>query len=440
MLRRLLIEMRKPVRRLQSAAAQLFTSLANPSFQTINTTVSNSMSADGLTWSQAPGFLFDQYGNVIVNAQNTIPRNVFIFNNGSSWTDNAGINDLSNIGEIGDRWSLVYDSARDCLHGGFTAGSEGYIYRRYTISRTGNAITSINWTRGSSPNAQLDLNATAYSLPIILQYGNKIVALWSVRTGTGADVRAVMVDITSNADAGATVSNWTHIGFSSTTTIGNAPVTASYSVIQTQSATADMDPSAKILSDGTLLVVYYKGGATNGYYARKCAWNGSGWDSPGTEFKLSDLKVAGTDTGYSLKEQLTSRIIEYNGKTYVIVAVWLSNASGDTVRLCEIDSANTVTTFDVYSAGGAHSYAPTFDITLINTRLIISYLKTSTAGTFARVFNGLSPLSSEVLLTNSVASDIPLLSSQSFGNKLLVLFRKQGSPPQAGYYGTVDYV
>lgn len=438
-LRNLFFQLRKPARALQSAAAQLFTSLANPTFSLTNTTITNALSADGFTWSQAPGFLFDQYGNAIVNAQNTIPRNVFVFNNGSSWVDNTGINDLSNVGEIGDRWSLVYDSARDCFHGGFTAGSEGYIYRRYTISRTGNAITSINWTRGSSPNAQLDANATAYALPIILQYGNKIIALWSVRTGTGTDVRATMVDITSNADAGATVSNWTHIGFSSTTTIGNAPLTASYSIIQTQAATADMDPSAKVLSDGTLLVVYYKSAGSGGYYARKCAWNGSGWNAPGTEFKLSDMQVAGTNTGYSLKRQLTTRIIEYNGKAYVAVAIWLSNASGDTVRLCEIDSANTVTTFDVYSSGGAHSYAPTVDITLINTRLIVAYLKTDNA-TYARVFNGLSPLSSEVLLTNSIASDIPLLSSQSFNGKLLVLFRKQGSPPQAGYYGTVDYV
>jgi hypothetical protein len=364
---------------------------------------------------------------------------VFTFSNdsGATWQDNTLINDLSDLGEIATRTAFVYDSTNDCLHGLLYYNTDVVVYRKYTLQYSGSSITGIAWTRGVDANTVLhSVGSVDFEHPIIFKVGTYVVCLWSTTGSTGANITAVRCDIGSNVNAGATLANWLHVGISSTGAIGSNPDTPSYTVLATTAQTQNMYPSAIILANGDLAYIYKK---TGSYYVRRATWNGNSWNALGTETKLCDIQVAGTDTGYSLKQQLITLPVEQSDNIYVAFPVWLSNVLGDTVRLCKIDSSNVATFYEVNSANGAHAYAPCTDIALIDTRIIISYLKTS-KDTYVRVFSGLTPLTAETLMvSNANPVDIPLLAQRKVNNKLLSLYRIEGTPPQIGRKTFMDF-
>ena len=405
----------------------------NPTFQAIDTPVTDAETADGHNWSQARPIVFDSAGNAIINVQHTGPRNVYAWFDGTVWHDNAAIVDFGTLGEIGDRWTFIYDEANDCLHAVFTAGTDGPIYRRYDITRVGDAIVSIDWDRATTlTNAVLDDGGDTYAHPICLQHGNFIYALYNILVGTKSEYRAMRVDIGSNLDAGGTVANWVHIGHSDTTALGIVPNSTSYTILATVATAVPINPSAVILDNGDLCTVYFN--ATR-YVVRRMAGG-----TLGAETVLSLLKVSGSDTGYTLKTQLISKIVTLAGVQYVALPVWLNNTDGDSVLLFAINGDNTFTSTVVYSAGGAHSYAPTFDIALLNGRIVVTYLKTGGAGTFIRAYNAdLTPATDELLVFDTFDSDIPLIADDLYNGKAFITFREAGSPPQPGYYGFVDY-
>ena len=419
--------------------------IGNPDIYPFDTAMTAIMSADGLTWANQPTFVFDEFGNIIINVQRSSggTRNLYVYSNGDgldgTWVDNDDINDFGTIGEIGDRWSFVYDQANTSLHGVFTAESTGPIYRRYDITYSGQNITGILWDRATTEtNAVLDDGADLYSHPICLKHGSKIIAIYSIVSFAGlSEIRAVMVDISGDINAGGDVGNWTHIGFSSTSAMSVQPNTASFSVITSHASAGSFDQAAFIAANNDIVFVYYK---NNNFYMRRAIWSGSNWGSLGSEVLLTNRALDGDDTGYGLKKQLITRPCEIDSKIYVAYPVWVDDTDGDGVILVEVDGAS-VNYYVVNVAGGAHTYAPTTDLTKRDDRLIISYLKSGGAGTFARVFDGLTPAQDEVLLFDDFDADIPLLADQDTNaDQLLVMFRKVGSPPQPGYVGTIDYV
>ncbi len=243
--------------------------LGVPTIAALNTTVTNDLSPDGFTWAAVHGAcVVDSFGKLTVYAQryNANTRQCFfVFSNdsGATWTDNAGVSGGEGFLTRGD---IVYDVARDCFHSLIVTTSPsagGIIYRRYSITRDGsNNITSIARVPGVSvvlDDAAAD-DGNALEFPTILMPDpHTLLAAWTIRTtAPGGEIRCCKCNITSDADAGGTASNWVHIGVNSTTTIGAAPAVASYTIPFAQTtASAAIYFSLLQLASGDLRWVYY---------------------------------------------------------------------------------------------------------------------------------------------------------------------------------------
>lgn len=424
--------------------------LAAPSFATINTTFTNDLSPDGMTWDAVGGsFVIDQYGKYVqyIQRYNSNTRLCyFLYSNdkGATWVDNTGV--AGGEGFL-SRGTIVYDSTRDCFHGLIVttnAGDGGIIYRRYSITRDGsNNITSIARVAGVS--LSMDSAGAGYEFPtLIMTDTNTLLAAWTVNTtAPGGEIRCSKCDITSNADAGGTASNWVHIGINSSTTIGGAPAVGSYTIPFTQGSNVATYFALKQLASGDLGWFYHSGAGPGAWRWRRSVKNAANtWNSLSSPVTVSNVQVAGTDTGYAFKNQLLSQITESGGSMFVAAPVWLSDAAGDTVRLFAISAADAVTVATVYSAGGAHSYAPTLGLGYDTTsgRLIVTYIKTSTSFIFLQSFTtALVAAQAETTVEATVVCDIPLIVFARDNGKLGFAFRKQGNPPQAGYFGTLAW-
>lgn len=424
--------------------------LSAPAFADINTTFTNDLSPDGMTWDAVGGaFRIDQHGKYIqyIQRYNSNTRLCyFIFSNdkGVTWADNTGISGGEGFLVRG---SITYDAARDCIHGLIVttnAGDGGIIYRRYSITRDGsNNITSIARVAGVS--LSMDSAGAAYEFPtLIMTDTNTLLAAWTVRTAApGGEIRACKCDITSNADAGGTASNWVHIGVDSTTTIGGAPDVGSYTVIFTQASNVFTYFSLVEMSSGDLGWFYHSGATPGQWRWRRSVKSGATWDSLSNPVAVSNMQVAGTDAGYELKNQLATKIVEdASGNVYCAAPVWLSDAAGDTVRLFKVTSADAVSSVTIYSAGGAHSYAPTCGLSYDSTsgRLIVTYIKTTTSFTHLQAFSTvLAQLQGETTVETATVCDIPLVVFARDAGKLGIAFRKQGSPPQPARWGALSW-
>lgn len=427
--------------------------LGSPSIAAYNTTVGNDMSPDGLTWAAVRGaFVIDQYGKYIQYVQaynsNTRQLKMLVSNDeGVTWEDMGTAEGFLTRGDI------VYDASRDCLHAltvTTNPGDGGVIYRRHSITRDGsNNITAIARVGGVS--VSLDLPSGGSEHPtIIMPSANYILAAWTIYDGEGGEIRAVRCDISGNADAGGTASNWTHIGVNSTNVImETAPNTASYTAVFTRSAVTAPDYFAlKHLSGGNLVWIYHTGNSPGQWFIKRSVWAGSSWTSFDTATLITNVQRAGTDTGYSLKQQLVSQITEgASSSIYVGLATWKSNADGDTWSIYKITSANAITIADVYSAGGAHSYAPTGDVAYDSTsdKVLATYAITGADAEYAHLTlwaNDLSAMEQTMTLFDTLPADIPIIASTRDNGSVLVTFRESDgtpTPPYIGYFGTVPW-
>lgn len=446
---------------------------SSPSFAQQNTTATNDMAADGYNFAQAKPIMIDQYGKIILWAErynSNSSRHVIVVSNdsGSTWTEptRTGFYDASGEGFL-TRASCAYDSVNDLLHclWSATASTDGIIYRRYSFTRDGsNNITGV--TRVAGINLQLDFEVTGtmqYEEPSMIWLSNggangEILAVWSARnTGTGSgtnknEIRASM-RVLSNTAADNTAGNWAAPVTADTTGIGNAPSVA-YSII-TQNNFGGITYSSILrkssnTNSGDIYVAFYNGDSsgTPKYQFRRMRWNSgsSNWSTGLSSIvDLSNMVISGADTGYSLKNQLISQLSEdtTNDRVYVGFPVWKSNVLGDTQSFVYIDSADTVSSrVDIYSASGAHTYAPTLDAWYDNTsrRLIYSYIKNDKFA-YIQTYNGTTLDQSETTLFNSVGVDIPLIYPGRVNSKLFFLFRdtvNTPTPPYHGYAGTMN--
>jgi hypothetical protein len=294
-------------------------------------------------------------------------------------------------------------------------------------------------------SVSLDSDGTSYEFPtLIMSDADTLVAAWTVRTGSGGEIRACKCDLSGSADAGGTASNWVHLGLDSTTTIGGAPHTGSYTVIFTQASSVFTYFSLVEMASGDLGWFYHSGAVPGQWRWRRSVESATNtWDSLSSPVAVSNMQVAGTDAGYELKVQLSTKLVEdASGNVYCAAPVWLSDAAGDTVRLFKITSADAVFAATIYSAGGAHSYAPTCGLTYDSTsaRLIVTYIKTTTSAAFLQSLStSLGAAQAETAVYSANAVDIPLVLFARDNGKMGVAFRVQGSPPQAGIYGTMTW-
>jgi hypothetical protein len=425
--------------------------LGAAAFAVMDTTFTDDLSPDGMTWDAVGGaFIVDAFGKYIqyiqrYNGNTRLCYFVYSNDKGVTWTDNTGV-----VGGEGFlvRGDIEYDAARDCIHGlvvTTNAGDGGIIYRRYTIARDGsNNITSI---ARAAPTESLDSDGDAYEFPtLIMSDANTLLASWTVRNVLGGEIRAVKCDISGDDNAGGTDSNWVHIGVSSTTLlVGSTPHTASYTIVYTQAlANVFTYFSIKQLASGDLGWFYHSGSTPGQWRWRRSVRNAANtWNSLSDPVVVSEMQVAGTDTGYELKVQLATKVVEdASGNAFCVAPVWLSNASGDAVRLFAISAADAVSAATVYSASGAHSYAPTCGLAWdsVSGRLVVTYIKTTTSFTYLQAFsNALASLQSELAVETTTICDIPLIVFARDNGKLGVAFRRQGSPPQPGRFGLITW-
>lgn len=438
----------------------ILASAANPtlgaaSVAALNTTVTNDLSPDGFNWAaQQGGLVEDQYGKLIVYAQryNANTRQCFfVWSNdgGTTWADNTGISGGEGFLVRG---SIVYDTSRDCLHSLLCTTNPsdgGIIYRRYTITRDGsNNITSIARVAGVS--VVLDgaggSDSNGLEFPTILMpTTNMVVAAWPIRTvAPGGEIRACRCDLTSDADAGGTAANWVHLGTSSTTTIGAAPAVGSYTIIFSQ-ATQNAIPyfAVKKLANNNLMWVYHTGPTPGSWAYKRSVWGTTSWTSLSGATTITNVQRAGTDTGYALKNQLVSQITEDStGNVYVGLANWKSNALGDTWTAYKITSADVVSSVDIYSSGGAHSYAPTGDVAYdsVSGRVIVTYEQTTTQdGYIGLLTPALATAQAFAVFESGTNIDIPLIWRTRYNGKVLLGWRVAGTPPQTGRKAFVSW-
>jgi hypothetical protein len=445
--------------------------LVNPLFQLINTPFTSEMSSDGFTWSQAYPIQVDRYNNIFVLAQqNNSGDHKFIFSNdaGKSWAENS----LEE--KYMTRGSAAYDNRNDKIHVLWNAAmpNDGIIYRRYDIKRNkSNEILSI--TPDARINLQLDFQTGGtmlYEHPVLLWLGDKesgkdgrLVAVWSAHNDAAPVTNEIRVSqrLLSNSAEDGRANAWRAFmsdssppvatGAISPTAVDNLPQVA-YSPIFASTKAGIPYSSALVKTSGKHardVYFFYSNGTTT------WEWRRAGWNSQTNDWSngltppdvISKISRSGTDSGYTLKQQLGSKPVEdiRNDRVFFGFATWKDNTQGDTWSHVFVDASDNLSEVaDVYSAGKIHSYAPTGDITFdqVSGKLVTLYLKTDKAGIYAQLYDGKLPVGPESLVFNSEEGDIPLLwqgGRYEVNNqaKLLVLFRSI-TRPYHGYFGTID--
>lgn len=439
-------------------------SKADGTYANLGTTDASDGSSDAVNFSQGGVWTIDKYGKYIWMTQNRVnPTHHWAWSNnqGATWTQGSeGYDFLA-------RASVAYDSINDKLHVIWAAqnASDGIIYRRYGITRDGsNNITAITREDSSNINLQLDTSSSrVLEQPVAIWVNDgstngSLIAIWSKHGSSLAEVRGSMRHLSlSSADGSA--GNWVALDGSGDTFATDPPAVAADKIFS--AASGAVDASAIIRGgSGTYkddLYVFAAETATSSILSYRAAWNSSsldfsnGWQSPVTVGSFDN------SSGYSLKYQLITKPVldSTNDRLYVGWPRWKDGTSGDTDSIAYLDSSNNASsTFNVYSANGTHSYAPTMDIAYDATldQVYIAYIESTTNGDNGSIdyktFDGSSLGSENRFYTSPGGSsgadgsaDIPVLyANRSSNDRLLFAFRINGAlPPTSGDPHTIDW-
>lgn len=400
----------------------------------------DNLSPDGFTWASASPLLVDKNDNLIALAQDNSGNKEILFAVSSDITTWTTYSLAQNF--LG-RGTMAYDASHDMIHVLWEAQDpgDGIIYRRYTITYSGATITGI--TRDTNINLQLDFGGSAIYSPQLVLKGSVLLAIWGTQGTGGFETRSSMRDLSYTA-ADNTAENWLAPVTTSTTTIVQTPQVA-YTALQTGSLGAFCSP----ILVGSDIYVFLQTSITDGILTvKKMTWNTVDWSgglsSPVT---IAQTKRAGVDGGYSLKYQLLTKAVLIGNLLYIGFANWKDNTSGDTFSFKSFNTSDdSVSSYiDVYSASGAHSYAPTGDIAYdsVGSQLVVSYSKTTSLFAYIKTYDtNNSQIQGETLLTD-IDQDIPvLLGNTRFQDKLVSITRNtnsNGSAPYQGYVSTMTY-
>ncbi|HEX8923461.1 MAG TPA: fibronectin type III domain-containing protein, partial [Patescibacteria group bacterium] len=409
-------------------------------------------SSDAINFSQGRVWTIDKYGKYIWLTQTIGPTNHWAWSNndGANWTQGQeGYGYLL-------RGSVAYDPQNDKLHviwAGLNS-QDGIIYRRYGITRDlNNNITAIS--REDAPNINLQLDTSLsndLNLPVALWVNDgsangSLVAIWSKNGSNFSEIRGSMRKLSLTAADGA-AGNWTALDNSASTFAVDPPAVAANKIYAT-TANANAGFSA-IIRGGTGarkddLYVFVSQAGTSSVLAYRAVWNSiskdwrGGFQSPVTVGSMDN------SSGYPYKQQLITKPVldSVNDRLYIGWARWKSALDGDTVSIAYLNSADSPSaTYDVYSALGTHSYAPTLDIAYdqLLGRIYVSFIESTTNGGNGHIdyeyFNGVS-LSYPIRFYTSPgglggqdgSADIPIMYENRVNNKLLFAFRVNGALP-----------
>jgi hypothetical protein len=443
--------------------------LRSPAFAAQGTPATDDLAADGYSWANARPLLLDRLGNRIALAQryNGVDKyHTFVFAN-----DDGVWRDSSLIERALERGTAAYDPVRDLLHVLWkgTSTADGIRYLRYTIARDDRGgIATI--APDEAVNLQLDRQTTGemrYEHPLLLwcddpAFGpnGALVAAWSARNigegGPGNEVRAARCVLGDAGSAGGQEADWTPVVAASTSTIGNPPQVA-YTTLAANGGAGIMSPSIGRKRAGAragdLYLAYHDGATTESpggmWMLRRAGWSAAAGDWRGG---LSDPVVLaplelGVGSGYALKRQLGTAVVEdeRGDRVFVGFPLWRGER-GDTWAFAEVDGADRATVVEVYSAGGAHSYAPTGDIAYdaARRRLVVAYCTTGTQEVLVRLYDGRTAGEATVAF-HAAPADTPLLvegASGSDGMRVPLLLRDTTNTPVEpyhGWYGTLQW-
>jgi hypothetical protein len=159
---------------------------------------------------------------------------------------------------------------------------------------------------------------------------------------------------------------------------------------------------------------------------------------------ISPLVRSGSDTGYTLKSQLGSRPVEDASRdlVYFGFASWKDDSAGDTWSFAAVDAAHddqVAQLVDVYSAGGAHSYAPGGDLAFDDASglLVVAHITTGAQAAIVRLYDR-GQVRQEIEAFRQAPVDLPLLASQTRVGapaRLLMVFRDTINTPDPPYHG-----
>lgn len=459
--------------------------LGNAQQIAINETFGSDAGDDTFPWANATPINLDKFGNLFTvilryNANNKRP--CFLWRNVGSgvWTDNpiVSLND-GQVGELGlDQAQLAYDRTHDIIHALWvgTSNATGILYRRYVILRDGsNNIVGIDWdyTDGTNTttklntrtNLQLDFNGLSYvtmqiSLLTDAAYGTygALLAVWNGVGSSGTELRAAMCVFGATAQQGKTAANWTNLGLTTTNNAFGCTINVAYNAIVSRGTSSfAILPVIARKQSGTHANDIYLGycdqpGAAEWRYTR-LIWASAtnNWTTQTAPVTLSLLVRAGTDTGYTLKQQLMSAWAEdtANDRMYIGFASWKSNVAGDTWSFVKVDSADAITLVDVHSASGAHVYAPTGSVAFDNAKglLVVAYDRGSDAFGIVQLYKDTATQGSAIVATTTNV-DVPTLTlgatmaAGEWTGKVPLIFRdivNTPTPPYHAWWVTLDW-
>jgi hypothetical protein len=438
------------------------TALGTPIVSNFNTTTTNNMGPDGFTWASASAKIIDRYGKSIIIAEDAGGDHHFVYsNNGEvTWTDGLAVGFIT-------RGDMAYDGINDKVHVFWqaTATTDGMIYRRYIVGRDGSHnITGL--TQEAGINLQVDNQGSdpgdpganmIYAAPRIIFMDDigangAVLLTWMASNGEGdaghlgGELRTTM-RVLSNSTADNTASSWVPPagGAGSVSTIGNAPGGGAlkYTALRTTTSLFSglMCTTHRMvggLRDKCIYVGYVLDDSPGGpdYVMRfrflRMNWNAgsNNWPTATAPQVLSDV-ATGTDGGYSFKSELLTKFVHDVTDDYLFIAmpVWYNDTLGDTILMRRIDVGNNdimSVPVIVYSAGGAHFYAPTCDLEFDTQadRLMVSYIATPTQYAFFKTYMPDLTLDQDATLYYSGGTvDIPLLYQGRIGDKIVCMFR-----------------
>lgn len=429
----------------------------------IQTTVGQTFSPDGMNWSQADPLIVDSAGRVMLLGQRASISDHYLL-----YADNGrDVIESAPLITTATRGTMVLDAVNDILHIvwlGNTA-SIGIIYRQYTLTRDARgALASI--TERTSARVSLDNQnggtGTHYQHPWVYlrqdagdgTYG-RLIVLWGIGTNTGGEVRGTTVAIGSNRDAPATTGNWQALNTSNSDTIGNAAQVAV--TIVGSVASHNVYPVGYVVDGGTYandLVVAWgesQDGTAGAWRLKRLTYaSGTGrWTgTAGTTTLLSAMTRSGSDSGYTLKQELISKVVRIpsSDRLALCIAVWDGNTAGDTWMLvtCTPDG-QSISTAPIYAANGAHSYAPVGDITLDGNDLIVSWIASSAGHeyAYAQRYRDTTAQGAATVIYNQGPVDIPLFPRRSrVGTPahLISAFRRTVNTPTPPYDGHLIWI
>jgi len=400
----------------------------------MNTSTTNNLGADGMTWAQAkPGlFIVDAYGNYIMYVQEYSTGHTFVFSNdgGITWQDNTGnTNNAQNAPTEAflTRGTMAYDSINDVIWVLSATLGEGILIRRFTFNRDVDSnISAINRTYGTG--AIIDATASV-GFPWIVwtNTGNQGTLIVSWRSDTS--ILAGFIDLGSDYTRVNTLSNWEALdGGTAFTTVA--------------ASTADGLAVSYKTSGAHSQSLWFCFPMITGAFWKWCRYDYSAgtWSVSQAATNLTTLDNG--NGGYNLKYQLPTSFVFIGDSAFIGVPLWKDSTDGDTWRAVKIADDDSVSVVDAYSAGGTHSYAPTGDIYATTNKVIVAYIKTGAGSEYyyVKIYDtSLVQIGDEELIFDSAPVDIPLLVYDT-GGTILTAFRDSvntPTPPYHGWFGTI---